>query len=166
MADADPPPSKRRLSALLAAAAVGGLLVPIAVIAIAMKSCSGATTSGTLHVRHSTDELRVRVSRCTADAIDLTAVLDTGGPGPIVTATLDPLDGPRLRVQLPALDLLVTTATCPGLRVSVRRSGQRTDGTQLLDGSAAAACETTTADGTPVRLDVEAWFRACGLAAP
>ena len=110
---------------------------------------------------------RQALGTCTADPTALAVSLDAGA-APILFAVLDPLDGPRLELRAPwqPAPIVLTPATCPGLRVDIRQRGQRDDGTQLLDGSLAASCTLPRGTDPPIRLDLDAWFRGCGMAEP
>ena len=156
--DAAAPPSKLRLSATMLGLAVVGLAIPVIGIAVAYQACVGTTIRGSVSVRGPGVEWRSALGTCTADPTALTVGLAADDGAIVVRATLDPLDGPRLELAMPAAPpITITAATCPSLRVDIRRVGQRPDGSHLLDGSAAASCRTDA--GLHVELD--AWWRGC-----
>lgn len=153
-----------KLSPIAVIAMVVGLAIPVAAIALSYRACVGTTTRGAVSVRGPGLTWRGSLGTCTADPGVLTVGLGDEGAPPSVLAVLDPLDGPRLELVAPALPaaIVLTPATCPGLRVEVRRAGTRGDGSPLLDGSASASCRTASG----VQIDLDAWWRACHVEDP
>lgn len=156
-----PGPSKRRMSVVMLGLATVGIVIPGIAIAIGYKACVGAKSAGAIAVRGGGVDWSSPLGSCVADPTAFVVELGGGGPA-LVRATLDPLDGPRveLRVAWAPAPIVLTPATCPGLRVTVRRTGERADGSHLLDGSAAASCPITVAGGA-AQLELDAWWRAC-----
>lgn len=160
----DAPVGKPRLTITMIAFAVLGLGIPAVAIAVAYKSCMGTTVRGSVAVKGAGVEWTARLAGCAADPDGRTAVLDAGGD-PIVRATLDPIDGPRLELAVPGQPpVVVTAATCPGLAVAQRTAGKRDDGSAILDGSFTVACAVPA--GHPLagaRVDGDGWWNGCKL---
>jgi len=150
--------SKARLSMGMLGLATVGLVVPAIVIGLAYKSCIGTTTRGSVSVRGDGAEWRGALGACVADTSALTVVLGPPDAPALATVTLDPLDGPQIALDVPdRAGYVLTSASCPGLRVDVRRTGQRADGTQILDGAASASCRLPSG----AQIDLDAWWRGC-----
>lgn len=165
MADGDdPPPSKQRLTATMIGLAVGGLVVPTVAIAVAYRSCQGTTVRGTVAVRGAGADWQARLAGCAAEADGRTVALDGGGD-PLVRATLDPIDGPRLELAVTGTPpVVLTAATCTGLAVTQRPRGKRADGSAILDGSFAVACAVPA--GHPLagaHVSGDGWWHGCAL---
>ena len=160
----DAPVGKPRLTITMIAFAVRGLGVPAVAIAVAYKSCMGTTVRGAVALTGAGDPWKARLLGCAAEADGRTAALDAGG-APVLRATLDPIDGPRLELAAPGRPLIVlTAATCPGLVVTQRTAGKRDDGSAILDGSFAVACAVPA--GHPLagaRVEGDGWWNACKL---
>lgn len=160
-----PPRASTGKTIAIGLAVLGGFALPVIAIAMLYRSCLGTTVRGSVALRGVEPELRRRLGACAAEA-DGRAVVIRGPDDVAVRAVVDPIDGPRLEVALPARPLVVVTpATCPSLRVELRAVGKRDDGSAILDGSFSVAC--TVPAGHPLagaRLDGDGWWNSCQLA--
>ena len=160
----DEPVSKRRMSVTMIGFALVGFVLPALAIAMAYKSCLGTTVQGMVSIKGAGVDWRERVGSCAAEA-DGRAVTLAHGDDVRVRAAVDPIDGPRLELSPPGQPVVVLTpATCPGLRVELRQDGKRDDGSAILDGSMVASCPVPAGHplaGAAIALD--GWWKACKL---
>lgn len=144
------------------ALAVVGAVLPIVGVTMAVRSCSRAAASGQLAVIGD-GGWRAPLNRCRSGELQGFTGVELGEEDRgrmTVRAIADPDRGTLVELARPGggVPIRLDGASCPGLRLELRRGGSDRDGAALLDGRVVARC--TLAGGPTIQLD--AWWRRCG----
>ncbi len=163
----EPPPGKLRLSLSMIGFAAVGLVIPAIAIAIAYRSCVGATVRAQVAITGDGIAWTARPQGCAAEADGRTVTLSVESQTPM-RVTLDPIDGPRVELSPPDQRVItLVPATCPGLSVLMRVDGKRDDGSAILAGSATARCPVPAGHPwTGAMIEFDAWWKGCRLPEP
>lgn len=163
-ADDEPKPSRGGLARGLAIGAAG-MVLPILGLVMIVRSCSRTAVSGEVAVTLASGARgwREPLNRCKSGELQSFTGVDLGRDVDgkmLVRAQLDPDRGPLVDLTPPTggAPLHLTAATCPGLRIDVKKVGKDGDGAALLDGRVVARC--TLPAGEVVQLD--GWWKRCG----
>jgi hypothetical protein len=165
--DGDEPAKTGRTILTVIAMLVIGMVLPLAGLMIAWKTCGHTAMQGRVDVAGSKlGTWRAPLSRCIATAGNFAP-----GSGEVLLGQRED-DGPMVRFVLDALDGAVVTVwplsgdrtlelrstTCPALRAELRRINGADAAQPRYDGRLSGTCPL--GDGGKVTLEV--WFRGCG----
>ena len=141
---------------------LAGIVLPVIGLVMVVRSCSRTAVSGELEVLGE-GGWRAPLNLCRSGELQSFDGVELGREDSgrmFVRAMNDPDRGTIIELTRPAggVPLRLTSESCPGLRLELRRTGADRDGAALLDGRVVARCELP--GGPTVRLD--AWWRRCG----